>query len=282
MAEARLKPPSDKTLQLSDGRTLGYAEYGAPEGKALLYFHGHPGSRCEAQFLAAEAGRAGLRLIGVDQPGMGLSAYQAGRRLADWPGDVAELADALGLEQFAVAGFSGGGPYALACARRIPVRVRACGVIAGVGHTGRLLTFLSMWVPWLALPVMRRLFRDEARALKSLRQTARSWIEPDRKALALPGVGAIMAASLVEALTQGARGAAYDGVVLGRPWGFAPEEIGTPALYLWHGELDNQVPAAMGREVAGRLTHCQATYYPDEGHISLIVNRARDIVQALA
>ncbi len=281
MTEARAAPARDHTLRLADGRTLGYADYGGPDGRALLYFHGHPGSRREAGFLAAEAARAGLRLIGVDRPGMGLSSYQPGRRLAHWPGDVAALADALGLERFAVAGFSGGGPYALASASAMPQRLTACGVIAGVGHTGGWLSFLSMWVPWLVLPLVRRLFQDEGRAERSLAQTARGWVAPDRRALALPGVSAIMAASLVEALRPGARGAAYDGVILGRPWEVALEEIAFPRVYLWHGELDNQVPVAMGRRVAGRLAHCQAVYYPDEGHISLIANRARDIVQAL-
>jgi len=103
-----------KTFQLRDGRRLGYVEYGAPEGQPLFYFHGHPGSRFEAGFLAAQAKQLGIHLIGVDRPGMGLSTYKAGWRFLDWPDDVAELADGLQLSRFAVCGFSGGGPYALA------------------------------------------------------------------------------------------------------------------------------------------------------------------------
>jgi fermentation-respiration switch protein FrsA (DUF1100 family) len=90
-----------------------------------------------------------------------------------------------------------------------------------------------------------------------------------------------MAASLVEALRQGARGPAFDGVVLGRPWGFKLEAIAFPKLYLWHGELDSQVPVAMARAVAERLIQCKATYYPGEGHISLIVNHQEEIVTSL-
>jgi pimeloyl-ACP methyl ester carboxylesterase len=282
MTEILSFPDKGKTIQLPDRRLLGYAEYGRLSGKPLLYFHGHPGSRSEARFLAEPAAQAGMRLIGVDRPGLGLSTYKAGRRLLDWPDDVAQLADALGLERFAVVGFSGGGPYALACAYKLSHRLTACGLVAGVGHTGPVLTFLSMWVPWLMLPLVRRSFRTEAQARKSLTQAARSWIEPDRKALAAPVVNELMAASLVEALEPGARGAAYDGVLLGRAWGFRLEDVAFPALYLWHGERDNQVPIAQGRAVAERLPHCQAVYYPDEGHISLIVNRAQDILRALA
>jgi pimeloyl-ACP methyl ester carboxylesterase len=271
----------DKTLRLHDGRTLGYAEYGVAGGKALLYFHGHPGSRLEARFLAEQATHSGVRLIGIDRPGMGLSTYKAGRSLLDWPDDVSELADSLHLDRFAVAGFSGGGPYALACAYKIPQRLTACGVVAGVGHTGWLLSFLSMWLPWVLLPLTRRFFRDEEQASASLTRFAHSWVEPDRKALSLPGIRETMAASLVEALRQGTKGAAYDGMLLGRSWGFKLEAITFPRLYLWHSELDSQVPVAVGRAVAERLVQCKATFYPDEGHISVIVNHQEEIVMSL-
>jgi predicted esterase len=90
-----------------------------------------------------------------------------------------------------------------------------------------------------------------------------------------------MAASLMEALRQGAKGAAYDGVLLGRPWGFKLEAIAIPKLYLWHGEHDDQVPLAMGRALAAQLVQCTATYYPGEGHISVIVNHREEIVRSL-
>jgi pimeloyl-ACP methyl ester carboxylesterase len=67
---------NDKTIQLHDGRILGYSEYGSPEGKTLFYFHGHPGSRFEARFLAQQASLAHIRLIGFDRPGMGLSSFK--------------------------------------------------------------------------------------------------------------------------------------------------------------------------------------------------------------
>ena len=110
MSRADLISANDKVIQLRDGRTLGYADYGSSEGKPLFYFHGHPGSRFEAGFLAAQAAQVGVRLIGIDRPGMGLSTFKAGRRLLDWPDDVVELADSLHLDYFAVVGFSGGVP----------------------------------------------------------------------------------------------------------------------------------------------------------------------------
>src|SRR5947209_6959948 len=188
-----------KTFQLHDGRALGYVEYGNQKGKTLFYFHGHPGSRLEARFLAKQAMQTGVRLIGVDRPGMGLSSYKTGRRFLDWPDDVIELADGLQIERFAVAGFSGGGPYALACAFKISHRLSACGIISGAGHTAHFLPFLPMWLPWLILPLSKPFFRDEERAKKTLARLAWTWVESDREVLFSHEVSESMAASLVEA-----------------------------------------------------------------------------------
>ncbi len=271
----------NKTLRLGDGRTLGYAVYGSAEGKALFYFHGHPGSRSEARFLAQAAVQQGIRLIGIDRPGLGLSTYQAGRCILDWPEDVVQLADALQTERFAVVGFSGGGPYAAACAYSIPDRLLACGIVSGVGHISRFLAFLSQWLPRLLIPVTRRFFQDETHAQANLVRFAGQWPEPDRKSLLQPGIKDIMAASLVEALRPGARGAAYDGMLLGRAWGFNIEAIGFPAVYLWHGELDKEIPIATARALAQSIPQCKTTFYPGEGHISVIVNHGEEIVTTL-
>jgi len=126
-----------------------------------------------------------------------------------------------------------------------------------------------------------RFFRNEEQAQKALVRAAGSWAEPDRKSILLPGIKELMGASLVEALRQGTQGAAYDGALLGRRWGFRLEEITFPVIYLWHGELDKEVPVSMGREMTEKLGQCKATFYPGEGHISVIVNHAQDIVRAL-
>jgi pimeloyl-ACP methyl ester carboxylesterase len=70
---------SEGRMKLPDGRILGFAEYGTPDGRPLLYFHGHPGARFEARFLAEAAFRANVRLFGIDRPGMGLSTYEPGK-----------------------------------------------------------------------------------------------------------------------------------------------------------------------------------------------------------
>ncbi len=93
MVRTDLVETRDHTIHLHDGRTLGYAEYGVPEGKAVFYFGA---SRLEARFLAEQATQAGVRLIGIDRPGMGLSSFQAGRQLLDWSADVVSWPTACG------------------------------------------------------------------------------------------------------------------------------------------------------------------------------------------
>jgi pimeloyl-ACP methyl ester carboxylesterase len=272
----------DRTIRLPDGRYLGFAEYGAAAGKTLLYFHGHPGARFEARFLAEAASRANIRLIGIDRPGMGMSTYQRARRLLDWPRDVVAFADNLGLDLFAVVGFSGGGPYALACRQAIPGRLISCGVISGVGLTGFVLSFLAAWLPWLMLPLARRrFFLNDEQALRTLTRVSQRWPEPDRKALEVTGVKQLMAASLVEGLRPGARGAARDGALLGRPWGFTLAQLEFPPTHLWYGELDEQVPISRARALAQQVPAAKTRFYPAEAHISTIVNCSGEIVRAL-
>ena len=118
-----LHKPQDRFITLPEGRLLGYAEYGVPNGSPVLFFHGSPGSSYIHSDMAGIAAQRGIRLIAVDRPGYGLSGSQPGRTMLAWPDDIAVLADVLGLQRFAIIGFSGGSPYTLACAYRLPNRV---------------------------------------------------------------------------------------------------------------------------------------------------------------
>jgi len=120
---------TNQTITLRDGRKLGYTEYGAPQGKTVFEFHGNPSSRLGSKFLDEAAKRLDARIIGIDRPGMGLADHKPGRKLLDWPDDVTELADALGIDRFAILGGSGGAPSVLACAYKIPERLTAVAVL---------------------------------------------------------------------------------------------------------------------------------------------------------
>ncbi len=122
-------------LHLADGRELGYAEYGAPDGQPVLYCHGFPTSRLELvpSESIIQALDAPPRVIAIDRPGFGLSTFQARRTFLGWPQDVAEAADLLGIGRFAMVGASGGCPYALACGAALGDRVLRLGIVVGAG-----------------------------------------------------------------------------------------------------------------------------------------------------
>jgi len=122
----------DFGIRLSDGRNIGMSSVGRDDGFPIIHFHGSGSSRIEVKIFAEQAYEEGVRLIGLDRPGIGLSDPKSGYRLLDWPDDVVEVADHLGIERFAVEGLSAGGPYALACAYKIPHRLTACGLISTV------------------------------------------------------------------------------------------------------------------------------------------------------
>lgn len=289
---------SDKrTIHLGDGRLLGYAEYGDPEGKPVLYFHGYPGTRFRAKLISDAAVRAGVRLIGLDRPGMGLSDFQPGRKILDWPDDVIELADALGLGRFSVVGVSGGGPYSAACAFKIPSRLTACGILAGTGPmdqaseditmSNRVIGFVAQRLPLLFRVILwgslGRFSQDPERLEAIIEKQAKPLPEPDRQLFSTPEIKRFFVEEAAEAFRQGAKGPALEGKLLfGEPWGFVPEEITMENVYLWYGELDANVPVSMGRAMAERIPNCQATFYPHEAHFSLLLNHADEVLKTLS
>lgn len=288
------RPESEGTVRLSDGRALGYAVYGDPGGERTgLYFHGFPGSRLEARLTSALARERGLRVVALDRPGYGRSSAKPGRRLLDWPRDVAELADALGIERFGVVGPSGGAPYALACARVLGDRLTAVGIIAGLGpiddpgirdgvapYNSRSMRW-SRRAPWTAtapLTLAAAMFRYRPTiAVEHLHRTLdgddRAFFERDdcRQAF-LDGFR--------EAVRGGALGMLDDLRIYNSDWGFRLEEIDRPVL-LWHGERDRIVPVEIGRHVAARLPNCRARFSERDGHFSMFVSRPAEILESM-
>ena len=284
--------PSPLSITTRDGRALASAEYGDPRGAPILYFHGFPGSRLEVRVGHEGAARLGIRLIAPDRPGFGQSDFAPHRTLLDWPGDVSDLADALGLDRFAVLGVSGGGPYAAACAARIPERLSAVGIVSGLspltpglmrlmsplnraglalaGHTPRLLR--------AAEPVIRGVTSGYAEGL--VRRLARITAEVDRVILTESAVGTVLAASFREAVRRGAQGMVREAELYATPWSDWLREIPIE-VRLWHGGVDRIVPEAMGRALEQAIPKCRAEYHSDEGHFSLIVRQGGRIMTAL-
>jgi pimeloyl-ACP methyl ester carboxylesterase len=297
MSEQDLQPGGDRhnrQIKLPDGRKLGFAEYGAVAGKAVLYFHGWPGSRVEPQAVAWAEDQPGVRVIAVDRPGYGLSDFQQGRRILDWPEDIRWLAEALGLDRFAVMGVSGGGPYAAVCAAKLPERVTAAALVCavrpldqrgateGMSAQDRRLLWLARTVPWLAQKVtglaLPWVWDYEHEVLP--KPLFESLPAADQEALGQPELRQMLLANWREAFRQGSRGMLWDGNLYAWPWGFRLEEIKAP-VQLWQGEADTIVPPNMGRYLASVIPNCRARFFPEDGHFSLPFCRTREILAAL-
>jgi len=278
-------------ILLKDGRKLGFAEYGASQGSPLLHFHGWPGSRLEARLVAEPAARAGVRLIGVDRPGMGLSDFKPGRKILDWADDIIELADALELDHFAIEGISSGGVYAIACTYKIPQRLTACSIISGMGpfevglkgmkFRNRTALFVARYLPWLLRPMLWGIIgqyrRNGSKIDALLLKMVNELPEPDKKLFLNPEVRQHLTAATMEGFRQGSQGIAYEGRLLSQPWGFPLRDISCDNIFLWHGELDTDVPVSMARFVADAIPNCIARFFPHDGHISVPYNYAEEI-----
>jgi pimeloyl-ACP methyl ester carboxylesterase len=275
-----------RRLRLPGERSLAFQLYGAPNGRPLYYFHGFPGSRLQAALHHEQALAAGVCLVAPERPGFGYSDFQAGRSILGWAEDVRQLADSLGHRRFGVLGVSCGGPYALACAHQLGGRLDYVGLLAGMGPMDlpalhkeqlpmlRLMFGLARRHPLLASPLLaldRLLFlRSPARAVKAL---AGLLAEPDRQLLADdPQAAARFAAFLAEAYRQGVRGACKEAQLIASPRGFALEQIQVP-VHLYQSGLDRHVPQAMGQHLQARLPRASLRLYPQEGHLSIVLNQ---------
>jgi pimeloyl-ACP methyl ester carboxylesterase len=284
--------PDTRTLTVTDGRTVGFVDYGRSDGAAVLWCHGGPGSRMEAAALAPVAASAGIRIIGIDRPGYGKSTPNPGRSIADWVADGLAVADALRLDSFTAVGCSTGGAYALALAARAPERVRAV-------------------VACCALTDMRW---REGKALMAAPATAGIWSARDRNAaigLATEIMGADgskmldqaeagaplppadlalmqdptwlagMTAALAEMFAFSVQGYVDDRLADGVGWGsFDVGAVRCPVVVL-HGEADNVVPVQHARHTAEIVPNASLDIVPELGHFS-IVGRVLPTLQSLA
>ena len=276
------RPHKESLVPLDGGRSLGYAEYGDPEGDPVLWFHGTPGARKQippdAPALAAERG---IRLIGVERPGTGYSTTFAYDRIIDWAEDLEAFADGLGLTRFATVGLSGGGPYVLAACHALPDRVVAGAVLGGIGPTRgpetapgytRLLPIL-----YPALSAARRPLAEILSAgIKAIRSVAsegydlyKNYISPpsDRAVLADPKMKAVFLYDLMTALEGGLRAPISDIVLFGRHWGFSIRDIRVPVRF-WHGDADRIVPLSHGQFMAALVPAAELVVCPGGGHFA--------------
>jgi pimeloyl-ACP methyl ester carboxylesterase len=281
---------SEQYIKLQDGRSLGYAEFGAPTGKPIFLFNGSF-SRLFYPLDDSISIAANARIITVDRPGFGLSTFQPNRTILDWPKDLAELADALGLDRFAVAGGSAGGPYAAACAFELPDRLTALALVSSLAPWDapeisksltplyRMFPAIARYAPWLLTFAQWLTLRFPESAWKQIYARLPECDKDVLKAHPELNTKNAILNDVLEINRNGVRGGVWDSILLMGPWGFSPAAI-TVKTFLWQGEQDLNVPPKMGKFLAKSLPNCTARFVPDAGHL-LYMNHWEEIVRAL-
>lgn len=281
------------TVRLRDGRDVGYADWGEAGGTPVLHLHGTPGSRLTYDYTDAPARAMGVRVIAPDRPGIGLSSPKQGYTLEDVAADMAELADGLGLDRFAMLAWSGGGPYGLATAAALGDRVSALAMVApaglldtrasrrGMSALDRAGWILSVFTPRIGAPMlgaaMRWSLRHPVNATKSFASKLPR-MEMDLLAGLPPEVeGPIIGSA--EAGRQGGRGIVDDYRAISQPWTFQPEEVRVPTQF-WHGDKDKYVPLRVSEELAERVPNAELQLRPGSGHL-IALSHYEEILRSL-
>jgi pimeloyl-ACP methyl ester carboxylesterase len=282
-------------LDLPDGRRLEAVSEGDADGRLLVFHHGSPGAAVPFPAFDDATAARGIHLVTYSRPGFGESTRHEGRRVADCAADVAALADHLGAERFLTAGWSGGGPHAIACAALLPERVEAAATIAGVaptdaegldwtagmGEDNRVEYPLAASDPVALLEWMRPRIEEMATiAPEDIVAAMRSLISDVDEASLSGEVGEILAASLHRAFANGPWGWYDDDLAFVAPWGVDLGAIEVP-IAIWQGRHDLMVPIAHGEWLAANVASALPRLRPEHGHLSLAVDGIGEILDDL-
>ncbi|PWD43171.1 alpha/beta hydrolase [Gordonia paraffinivorans] len=289
------RPKIEGSIAVAGGdRRIGFAEYGSATGRAIVWLHGTPGARrqipVEARGYAAERH---VRLIGLDRPGVGSSTPHRYENVAAFAGDLEEVLEALGIEDFAVIGLSGGGPYTLGVAHAMPDRVVAAGILGGVAPTvgpdripGGAMTLGSFVAPAVdvAGPQIGRVISVALRFARPIADPAigtygRFSPEADRELLARPEFRAMFLNDLLHGGRRAMEAPFADIVVFARDWGFRVHDVQVPVRW-WHGDHDHIIPYEHGEHMVSLLPDAKLFSLPGESHLSTL-HMATDIIDEL-
>lgn len=275
------RPALEGTVAVRNGRRLSFAEFGSPRGEAIVWMHGTPGSRRQIPLEARRyAERHGLRIIGVDRPGIGSSTAHLYDRIADWVPDLELLLDALAVDDCRLVGLSGGAPYVLAAGALLPERVHGLGVLGGVvptrgpdaaeGGPIRLAVRLAPLLRATRVPLGVAITQG-IRVVRPLAGTALDLyaaVQPagDKTLLSRPEFKAMFLDDLLNGSRFQTSAPLNDLVLFTRDWGFTAEEVRVPVRW-WHGDEDHIVPFRHGAHLVERLPDATLVVIDGESHL---------------
>ncbi|TMR12151.1 alpha/beta hydrolase [Nonomuraea turkmeniaca] len=267
-----------------DGRRLAVEERGKPEGTPIFLLHGTPGSRLGPAPRAQVLYRLGVRLITFDRPGYGLSDRMPQRKVASIAADIEAIADALGVDRFAVVGRSGGAPHALACAALLPERTtRAAALVSIAPHGAEGLDWFAGMTesnvfeylvaragPHLAATRLASLAAQiRADPESKVLSLGREGSESDRRIVSDHGLRQMMVRNFTEALRHSADGWVDDVLAFSSGWGFDPAVIRVPTL-VWHGENDVFAPVGHSRWLGQRIPNAVVRIQQGVAHLDAL------------
>lgn len=271
------------SISLPDGRTLDLRINGPEGGPVLLFHHGTPGAALPRRVMVEQAAQRGIRLVTYSRAGYGDSPRRPGRRVADIADDVTAVLDHLGAEKAMTAGWSGGGPHALATGALLPDRITGVLCIAGVApYDADGLDFLGgmgesnieeFGAAAKGEQALRPLLEGMRAELKDatpdaiLSELSTLLPEVDRRHVT-EDTGEEMAAGFREALKNGIDGWADDDLAFTTDWGFEPAAIAVPT-FVWQGSEDLMVPFAHGQWLAAHIPGATPHLLAGEGHLSI-------------
>jgi pimeloyl-ACP methyl ester carboxylesterase len=293
-----------------DGRDIDFLVVGPADGLPLVLHEGTPIGLVLYPPTVQAARIRGLRVILAARPGYEGSTPRPGRRVVDVAQDTAAVLDELGADTFVTAGWSGGGPHALACAAALPGRCLGAASIAGVAP------YAVKGLDWLAgmgpeniaefgaavrgEAALTAFLDHEAVMLSTLtaESVAKSLgglvIEADQAVLTGEFAGYV-AAGLRASMNSGIAGWRDDDLAFVKDWGFSlgweppggeppggepPARTAAPVA-VWQGDQDRMVPFAHGQWLAANIRGARVHLMPGHGHLSMTVSAVDRILDDL-
>lgn len=273
----RIDRSTQSTLMLPDSRVVSYSQFGSakPTAKTIFYLHGFPGAAVEGALLDRAAQNLNVRVIGVDRPGTGKSTPDPTRTILAHAKDVEMVAEHLSVEHYGVLGVSGGGPYALACAKSHSAdKLRVVGIVCGlgpsdIGYKGMFMmnylgwTLSSHYTPrflkwWFSREPAARLDLPPSERMKLLTrnyEAGKSKMNPkDKPFLGDKNIMKLQLRCGEDAYANGLDCMYQDMNLLASDPGFRVEDIRKDLnVCLWYGKEDGNVPLNHGKEISRRL-----------------------------
>jgi pimeloyl-ACP methyl ester carboxylesterase len=284
--------PTVQHCSLHNGHRLSYTIYGPSTGFPIFYFSGWPSSRFDWLLFDPEqqlAQRLQIRLIAINRPGYGDSDAQKGNTLLKSADYLSQLADALELPQFALLGYSGGGPFALASASQLSSRIQGMALVAslspfqvpGATQAMQQATKIQYWLTRYFPGLYRTMWTQLAKQPNRFIQGAISSLRPaDVKVLSEPTIQHIFTMMIAGMERHDIQAASQEGALISRPWKAPLEKISSP-VHIWQGIEDVNAPPSMGQYLAQILPKATFHLLPQEGHISIAVHHAETILTEL-